>query len=107
MLNLDFSPSYGIVPRPSRLFYIWGHSFEFDKNNNWELLDEFCSKLAGHDDIWYATNMEIYEYVNAYNSLVVSADSSMIYNPTLYEIWMDIGTVIHKIAPGQTLKLED
>ena len=27
-----------------RLFYLWGHSFEFERNNNWELLDTIWSR---------------------------------------------------------------
>jgi len=41
-----------------RLFYVWGHSYEFDINNNWEVIEEFCRLMAGHDDIFYGTNTE-------------------------------------------------
>ena len=88
-----------------RLCYIWGHSFEFSRNNNWELLDEMCEALSGQDDTWYATNMEIYEYVTAYNSLVTSVDGSMIYNPTLKTIWFMFDNKNYVIAPGETLKI--
>lgn len=89
--------------REPKLFYLWGHSFEFDKNNNWERIEEICEKLSGKDDTWYATNIEIYDYVNAYNSLVFSADNSKIYNPTLKQIWMDIDGKLFTISPGETL----
>ena len=49
--------------------------------------------------------MEIYEYVNAYKSLVYSADGNTIYNPTLFDIWFDIDGTLYKITPGETLKL--
>ena len=74
-------------------------------NNNWELLEEICEKIYDKDDIWYATNMEIYEYVNAYNSLVYSADGTIIYNPTLFELYFDIDGVEYKIGSGETLKI--
>lgn len=104
-VNLDLSEKVYGARRGPRLFYMWGHSFEFERNNNWERLDNICEKLAGIDDIWYATNMEIYNYVNAYNSLVHSADGTIIYNPTLYTIWFDTDGVLHKIAPGETIKM--
>ena len=88
-----------------RLFYMWGHAFEFERNNNWSHLDDICKALSGHDDIWYATNIEIYDYVTAYNSLIISADSSMIYNPTLIKLWLDIGDELVTVDPGQTIKL--
>ena len=43
-----------------QLLYIWGHSYEFDLFNNWELLDEICSRLSGHEDIFYGTNRECF-----------------------------------------------
>lgn len=89
-----------------RLFYLWGHSNEFEYDSGWELLDEICEKLAGKENIWYATNMEIYEYVNAYNSLIFSADGTIIHNPTFFEIWFVIDGEMHSILPGKTLYLD-
>lgn len=43
-----------------KLLYIWGHSYEFDGLKNWDRLEEICSRLAGHDDILYGTNTEVF-----------------------------------------------
>ncbi len=99
-------PTYVAAQYP-RLFYLWGHSYEFDDNNNWELLDQLCAELGNRDDIWYATNMEIYEYTQAYNSLIYSADGTRIYNPTLYRIWFVQHGVPYSIASGETLVMQD
>lgn len=104
-VNLDLSPAVYHARRAPRLFYLWGHSYEFNDRNNWEHLDTICEKLSSKDDIWYATNMEIYEYVNAYNSLVFSASGNIVYNPTLFDIWFDIDGKDYKIAPGETLRI--
>ena len=40
------------------LFYVWGHSYEFDVNNNWDRIEKFCKMMAGRDDIFYGTNRE-------------------------------------------------
>ena len=87
------------------LFYLWGHSFEFERNQNWERLTDICERLGNREDIWYATNMEIYEYVHAYRSLIYSADGRIIYNPTLIQLWFDIDGTMYSVQPGQTLKL--
>lgn len=105
-LKLDPDAENYVAQRYPRLFYLWGHSYEFDNNNNWELLDQICEKLSGKEDIWYATNMEIYEYVNAYHSLIYSADGKTVYNPTLFEIWMCVDTKLYSIPSGATLRLE-
>ena len=105
-LNMDLSvKAYGARREP-RLFYLWGHSYEFDNDNNWDLLDNICEKLSGNDDVWYATNMQIYEYVNAYYSLIYSADEKIVYNPTLIDIWFDADGKLYKISSGQTLIVE-
>lgn len=43
-----------------KLFYIWGHSYEFDAYNSWDRFEEFCKKISGRDEILYATNIEVY-----------------------------------------------
>lgn len=40
------------------LFYIWGHSYEFDVNDNWERIEKLCRMLSGQEDIFYGTNNE-------------------------------------------------
>ncbi len=89
--------------RYPRLFYLWGHSYEFERNKDWDRLDKICEKLSVKDDIWYATNIEIYDYVKAYESLIYSADGSMIYNPTRYTVWFDYDKKLYSIASGETL----
>ena len=91
--------------RSPRLFYLWGHSYEFDRDNNWDRLEKICEMLGGKDDTWYVTNIEIYDYTMAYNSLVYSADASKIYNPTLKEVWFEINNEIYSVKSGETLDL--
>lgn len=105
-LKLDISPGVYHPRRNSRLLYIWGHSFEFDRNDNWDHIENICKKLSGNEEVWYATNIEICDYVKAYNSLVYSADGSMIYNPTLYRIWIDIDGEIITVNSGETVCVE-
>lgn len=93
------------VKEPPKLFYLWGHAYEFDKDDNWNIIEEFCEKVAGRDDIWYATNMEIYEYVQAYHSLIFSVDSLTMYNPTLKKLWFNIDGQEYSVEPGETLKI--
>lgn len=88
-----------------RLFYLWGHSYEFDNNDNWDVLEKFLQTVSGKDDIWYATNIEIYEYTKAYNSLVLSADCTRIYNPTLIEVFFSVDNKEYSIKPGETLTI--
>lgn len=105
-LSIDTSDKVYHASRYPRLLYIWGHSAEFERHNNWEHMEDICQKLADNDEIWYATNIEIYDYVEAYKRLVYSADNSKVYNPTLFTLWFDIDKVLYSIKPGETLRIE-
>lgn len=41
------------------LFYVWGHSFEFDAYAKWDEFESLCRLLAGRGDINYVSNREI------------------------------------------------
>lgn len=102
-IKLDTSTNTYHARRYPRLLYIWGHSFEFDGHNNWDLIEEICQKLSGNKDFWYATNIEIYEYVEAYKRLVFSADGCRVYNPTLIDLWIDVDGKLYSIKSGETI----
>lgn len=73
-----------------RLFYLWGHSYEFNDYDNWNIIEDFASLVGNREDIWYATNIEIYNYVKAFDSLVFSADGNTVYNPSVYDIYLNL-----------------
>ena len=76
-------------PHPA-LFYLWGHSYEFDQFDNWHVIEEFADYVAQFDQtVWFATNIEIHDYIQAYRQLIYSADAGMIYiaQPPLYRVY--------------------
>lgn len=75
---------------PMPLFYVWGHSYEFPQMNNWHVIEEFCAAAANDPDVWYATNIEIFDYVTAMRSLRFSADRTMVYNPSAIDVWVGV-----------------
>ncbi len=94
-----------VAVRQPRLFYVWGHSYDFENHQNWGHLDALCEALGGKDDTWYATNGEIYDYVKAYESLKYSADHRRVYNPTLHSVWFDVDGTVYCVKSGETLVL--
>lgn len=73
----------------SSLFYVWGHAYEFDADDNWDKMESFLKLISSHGkDIWFATNGEIITYVNAYNRLEYSTDGKYIYNPSAIDVWI-------------------
>jgi hypothetical protein len=86
------------------LFYVWGHAYEFDANDNWDRIESFCEKVGGRDDVWYATNMEIYEYVEAYRALHFSVEGRFVRNPSAIPVWFEYAGVTCCVQPGETKK---
>lgn len=91
--------------RPPWLFYVWGHSYEFERNDNWHVIEDFAAYIGGKEDVWYATNIEIFEYMEAWGRLVFSMDESFVHNPTARTLWLHRGGDAYVIAPGETVRL--
>lgn len=87
------------------LFYVWGHAYEFERENNWDRIERFCEQVGGREDIWYATNMEIYDYAQAYNSLQFSMDSRRVKNPSALPVWFEFDGGTAVVRPGETVTL--
>ena len=93
------------TPKPW-LFYLWGHSYEFERDNNWNVIKTFAEKMGDREEIWYATNIEVYDYVQAYQQLQSSADGKRLHNPTALPLYYCVnngkcGWDVHSIQPGQ------
>ena len=41
-----------------KVFYVWGHAYEFDIHDDWDRFEEFLKMMSGKNDIYYATNKE-------------------------------------------------
>ncbi|MGN1367395.1 MAG: polysaccharide deacetylase family protein [Aristaeellaceae bacterium] len=93
------------APFGSKLFYLWGHSYEFESDNNWQVIEDFCQKMGGRDDIWYATNIEIVDYVNACRAIRASADGKTLHNPTATPVWAEVDGKAVCIGAGETLRV--
>ena len=87
------------------MFYLWGHSYEFEACNNWQVMEDFLKLMANRDDIWYATNIEIYNYQDAFKRLLFSMDGTIVTNPTAYELWFFSDGKEYSVKPGETKKL--
>lgn len=94
------------VTEASYMFYVWGHTFEFDQQNNWDIIENLFEKVSGkEDEIWYATNGEICQYHNAYKSLVFSAGMDRAYNPSSIDLWVEIDRKMIHLPAGEVTML--
>lgn len=101
------SPADDFKHREPWLLYIWGHSYEFDDNHNWNIIEDACASLAEHKgEIWFATNGEVYDYVQAYNGLVYSLDGERVFNPSHTTVYIEIRGKVYKIPAGEETVFE-
>jgi len=105
----DFKDSYR-AKNACSLFYIWGHSFEFPRNtenNSWAMIEEFCDKFTAtfEDQAWYATNIEIYDYLTAQRNLIFSTDCTMVQNNAAQSVWLSVDGETVEVKPGALMRL--
>ena len=103
---LTKSPEDSLKDREPWLFYIWGHSFEFEEHGNWEIIEDIAKRVDGRKDIWFATNGEIYDYVKAYESLIFSMDGEIVKNPSYMPVWLEIRGKIYEIGAGKEVRFD-
>lgn len=90
-----------------RIFYVWGHSYEFDRDDSWERMEAFCEKISGKEDIWYATNQEIVDYVTAMRRISLSVERDYAYNPSAMDVWILVEETPVCIPAGRTVNLKE
>ena len=93
------------VEKDSRLFYLWGHSFEFDEEDNWHIIEDFFKKIAGREDVWYATNIQVYDYKHAFDQLIWDVECTRVYNPTATDLWFHAKKQVYCVKAGQAISL--
>jgi hypothetical protein len=87
------------------LMYVWGYSYEFDNDNNWDLIEQFCSYIGKRDDIWYAINIEIVDYLKALDNLKFSAAGNFVYNPSASSVRLSVDRHIVEVKGGTQVQL--
>jgi hypothetical protein len=88
-----------------KLMYVWGHSYEFEIDNNWHVIENFAKKVGNKDDIWYATNIEIVDYMDAAERVQVSVNGDFAYNPNATSVWLEVDKKHIELKPGITTTL--
>lgn len=89
-------------PQYLYLMYVWGHSYEFDRDDNWELMESFSQFIGNRQDIWYCTNIEFKRYIADSQRIVFSVEGDYALNPSSQTIWYKIGNQIKALEPGIT-----
>ncbi|MNO06473.1 hypothetical protein D3C81_2282540 [compost metagenome] len=68
-------------------------------------MEKFCAMIGNREELWYATNIEVLDYIHALKSLRFSVDQTRVYNPTATDVWITADGNGLKIPAGQHVKL--
>ncbi len=93
----------------ARLCYIWGHSYEFDREGGWESIESICRDLReqGGDKLWAATNGMIRDYADAVDRLRFDTSGQTVLNPSSVDVWILVDGTATRIPAGSAARLND
>lgn len=91
--------------RDPYLLYVWGHGYEATGRAAWGTLERFLDRVSGKADVWYASNIEVYNYVEALRSVVYSASGDYLYNPSRLDVWLEVDGRAVRIRSGETVEI--
>lgn len=87
------------------MMYVWGHSYELPTEGGWEIMRQFCADISGRADIWYATNIEIVDYLTQARQLEFSMAGDRVYNPNYAAMWLNVEGELREIPGGALVTL--
>lgn len=91
--------------RYSGVFYIWGHAFEFFDKNDWEGIERIYKPLSGHADVWYCTNIELFDYEEARRRVRIAANRRTAFNPSALTVTLNVDGKCVDVPPGKLVTL--
>lgn len=90
------------------LYYVWGHSWEYEgPGNKWTAVEQFFKTVANNPAIHYTTQIELVDYMNAFQSLKFSVDKNIVYNPGSVSVYFRINGKVFMIPSGKTIDLRN
>ena len=87
------------------LMYVWGHGFEFTCEEDWQMMEKFLKMVTAKNDTWYATNIEVVDYLDAAKRLQYTAAADAVYNPSAQSVWIEVDGRHIEVPGGQLVKL--
>lgn len=85
---------------------IWGHSWEMGSDQKkWEETEKFFKMLAGNSAIYYAKQIDLVDYINAYRNLKFSVLNDKVTNLSSLTIYIRANNKKYVIPSGKTISI--
>jgi len=105
-----------LTPSSQKLFYIMGHSDEFEEDSgyassatyakkSWDDITEFCRVAGGKDDIWYAANGDVFNYLLAQHAFGTPSQPGTYQNRSSVTVYYKTGETLITLNPGDVLEI--
>ena len=95
-----------LSPSKMTVLLVWGHSYEFQTENNWQIIENFCRKMSEKKEIYYATMAEIALYIRASEKLVFQTERNSFKNASDRELFFKYKDQKIKLSPGAEFVLK-
>jgi len=83
------------------LLDIWGHSWENEGNGNrWKKMEEVFKQISKRKDVLSTTQIDLVDYISAFNRLKYAVNKKIIYNPSAINIFIKVGKKVVKVPAG-------
>lgn len=99
---LDYDYREGIS-----VFLLWGHSHNFEREGNWNILERFCRLMGRREEIWYCTEGDFVRYIRALRALKTTVQGDCIHNPSAQDVWLEMDGSTVCIGAGKTIRREE
>ncbi|MDO9256698.1 MAG: polysaccharide deacetylase family protein, partial [Bacteroidales bacterium] len=83
------------------LFYVWGHSWEYEEpGNKWAEVEKFFKMVSQNPEIYYTMQIGLVDYLNAFKNLKFSVDKDMVTNLSSIDVFVKINGKVFTIEAG-------
>jgi len=88
------------------LFYVWGHSWEYEgPGNKWAEVENFFKMVSTNPEVCYTTQIGLVDYINAFKNLKFSVDKTMVTNLSSINVFVKMNGKVFTIEAGCTKQL--
>lgn len=90
------------------LMDVWGHSYEIGSDENkWNETEKFFKMISNNPSIYYAKQIDVVDYINAFNNLKFSVNKNMVMNPSSFTLFFKKDGKTYSVLPGKTIALSN
>ena len=85
---------------------IWGHSWELGTDEKkWNETEKFFKLLAGNQAIFYTSQIDLVDYINAFRNLKFAVDKNFVTNTSSINVFIKINTKVFNVLAGTSMQL--